>query len=264
MYNSRRVSRLRRLGRLVQYRVARLRASRVTVIPPHGDAHPGHFEVGLVIVTYNRPDYLRRTLDHLAQSRLDRTIVAIVDDASSSAETRQLVRDCSLGQTPIVKLFRTQRRGYAIHEALQDGWDLLANQYGCPLLANVDPDTIMKPHWLQQLVAVYRRERARQGQLILTAFNSRQHPTVSEAGDVCVKASIGGLNMLFDRDLYTDLVRPNLVYEPMSEVGWDWYVVSAMRARGYPFLSLRPSLVQHIGEVGRFSRPNSHDVADDY
>jgi Glycosyl transferase family 2 len=264
MYNSAHVSRLRRLGRLVHYRVARLRPSRVTVIPPHGDAQPGPFDVGLVIATYNRPEYLRRTLDHLAHSSLDGTIVAIVDDASSSAETRQIVRECALGQTPIVKIFRTRRRGYAVHEALQDGWDLLANQYGCRLLANVDPDTIMKPDWLQRLVTVFRRERALQGPLILTAFHSRQHPTLSEADDVRVKSSIGGLNMMFDRELYSDLVRPNLVYEPMSEVGWDWYVVAAMRARGYPFLCLRPSLVQHIGEVGRFSRPDSHDVADDY
>lgn len=245
------------------HRVARLRPSRLTIIAP-ADAAPGAFDVGLVIATYNRPEYLRRTLDHLARSVLDRTIVAIVDDASASAETRRLVRECCLGSTPIVRLFRTRRRGYAVDEALRDGWDLLADQYGCPLLANLDPDTIMKPGWLQQLVAIFRRERARQGQLILTAFNSRQHPTLSEAGDHCVKGSIGGLNMMFDRDLYRDLVRPNLLYEPMAEVGWDWYVVAAMRARGYPFLALRPSLIQHIGEVGRFSRPDCHDVADDY
>lgn len=228
------------------------------------DASPGMFDVGLVIATYNRPDYLRRTLEHLAHSALDRTIVAIVDDASSSAETRHLVKDCSLGETPIVRLFRTRRRGYAVDEALRDGWDLLAHEYGCRLLANVDPDTIMKPDWLQRLIAVYQRERARQGPLILTGFNSRQHPTISENGDYCVKASIGGLNMLFDTDLYRDVVRPNLRYEPKAEVGWDWYVIASMRAHGYPFLSLRPSVLQHIGEVGRFSRPDSHDVADDY
>jgi len=240
-----------------------MRPSDVTVVTPDAVA-PGEFDVGLVIATYNRPEYLRRTLDHLAQSVLTRTIVAIVDDASSSAETRQLVRECSLGSTPVVRLFRTRRRGYAVDEALRDGWDVLANQYGCPLLANIDPDTIMRPDWLQRLVAVFRRERATEGPLIVTAFNSRQHGTLRDAADHCVKTSIGGVNMLFDRDLYHDLVRPNLIYEPMSEVGWDWHVVSAMRARGYPFLSLRPSLVQHIGEVGRFSRPECHDVADDY
>lgn len=263
MYNFERVPLLRRVGRLVHYRLARLRPSRAVVVTPDG-VQPGQCEVGLVVATYNRPAYLRRTLEHLAHSDLANTIVVIVDDASGSAETRQIVRDLSLGQTPIVKIFRTRRRGYAVHEALQDGWDLLANQYGCRLLANVDPDTIMKPDWLQRLVSVFRRERASRGPLVLTAFNSRQHPTLSEADDVCVKSSIGGLNMLFDADLYRDVVRPSLQYEPMSEVGWDWYVVAAMRARGYPFLCLRPSLVQHIGEVGRFSRPDSHDVADDY
>jgi len=257
------ITRLRRLVRLVHFRLARLRPSQVTVIRPD-DVSPGGFEIGLVIATWNRPAYLRRTLEHLAASNLANTIVAIVDDASSSAETRQIIRDLSLGTTPVVKIFRTRRRGYAVDEALRDGWDLLANEYRCRLLANVDPDTIMRPDWLQRLVAVFQRERARRPPLIITAFNSRQHDTISKAGDLCVKSSIGGLNMLFDADLYHGLVRPNLRYEPMSEVGWDWYVVAAMRAHGYPFLCLRPSLVQHIGEVGRFSRPDSHDVADDY
>ena len=257
------MNRLRRVGRLVGHRLARLRPSQVTITRPEG-ATPGRFDIGLVIATYNRPGYLRRTLEHLGHSLLGNTIVAIIDDASSSAETRQLIRDLSLGPTPIVKMFRTRRRGYAVDEALRDAWDVLANEYGCRLLANVDPDTIMKPDWLQRLVEVFYRERARQGPLIITGFNSRQHGTIAEAGDFCVKASIGGLNMLFDAGLYHEVVRPNLQYEPRSEVGWDWYVVAAMRARGYPFLSLRPSMVQHIGEVGRFSRPESHDVADDY
>jgi len=257
------IARFRRVTRLLLYRLARLRPTPVTVIRPEGVV-PRRFDIGLVITTWNRPLYLRRTLEHLAHSVLTNTIVAIVDDASSSAETRQLVRDLSLGATPVVKVFRLRRRGYAVHEALRDGWDLLAHEYGCRLLANVDPDTIMKPDWLQRLVEVCDRESARQGPLIITGFNSREHDTIREAGDYCVKSSIGGLNMLFDAALYRDVVRPSLQYEPMSEVGWDWYVVASMRARGYPFLCLRPSVVQHIGEVGRFSRPERHDVADDY
>ncbi len=255
------ITRLRRLGRLVRYRLARLRPSHADVIRPDGS---GPFQVGLVIATWNRPAYLRRMLDHLSASDLTHTIVAIVDDASSSEETRRLVRDFSMDATPVVKIFRMRRRGYAVDEALRDGWDLLADEYGCRLLANVDPDTIMKPDWLQRLVELFDRERARQGPLIVTGFNSRAHGTIREDEDFWVKSSIGGLNMLFDAALYRDVVRPNLRYEPMSEVGWDWYVVAAMRARGYPFLCLRPSRVQHIGEVGRFSRLGNHDVADDY
>ncbi len=258
------MNRLRRIQRLVHHRLARLRPATRTIIAPEGAA-PGRYEVGLAIAAYNRPEYLRRMLEHLERSVLDHTIVAIVDDASASADTRQLIRDLSLGSTPIVKIFRTRRRGYAVHEALRDAWDVLADEYGCRLLANVDSDTIMKPEWLQRLVEVFRRERARQGPLIVTGFNSRQHHEIMEtAADYRRKSSIGGLNMLFDAGLYRQVVRPGLQYEPMSQVGWDWYVVGRMRALGYPLLSLTPSVVQHIGVVGQFSRVGAYDVADDY
>lgn len=257
------ITRLRRAGRLVHYRLSRLRRSRVTIIRPDGAAAGGN-EIGLAIATYNRPDYLRRMLEHLGRSGLQDTIVALVDDASSSGETTRLVRDVSLGPTPIVRIFRTRRRGYGVDEALRDAWDVLANEYGCRLLANVDSDTVMKPEWLERLVDVFHRERARQGPLIVTGFNARQHDVIAEAGDFCLKASIGGLNMLFDAGLYHEVIRPNLRYEPMGEVGWDWHVVARMRERGYPLLCVRPSVVQHIGAVGRFSHAGGYDVADDY
>ena len=258
------MNRLRRIQRLVSYRLAQLRAAKRTIITP-ADAVPGGYDIGLVIATYNRPEYLRQMFTSLAHSVLDNTIVAIVDDASSSVGTRQLIRDLSLGSTPIVRIFRTPRRGYSVHEALRDGWDVLAHDYGCRLLANVDADTIMKPEWLHRLVEVFRRERGRQGPLIVTGFNSHQHNEIVEmAADYCRKSSIGGLNMLFDADLYREVVRPALRYEPMSQVGWDWHVVGQMQARGYPLLCVRPSMVQHIGAVGQFSRPGQYDVADDY
>lgn len=257
------MNRLRRLQRLARYQVERLLPMKATIVRPEGDV-PGRHEIGLAVAAYNRPEYLRRTLKELAGSVLDNTIVAIVDDASSLPETRQLINDLSLGSTPIVRIFRTRRRGYAIDEALRTAWDVLAYEYGCRLLANVDSDVIMKPDWLRRLVDVFQRERERQGPLIVTGFNSRQHPSFGTALDYCRKRSIGGLNMLFDAGLYNEVIRPSLRYEPMGEVGWDWYVVKEMRARDYPMLCLRPSVVQHIGATGRFSTPESYDVADDY
>jgi cellulose synthase/poly-beta-1,6-N-acetylglucosamine synthase-like glycosyltransferase len=255
--------RLRQIQRRLQDRLVRLRPSKTTIIRPEGAA-PGSFQIGLVIPAHNRPEYLGRMLEHLAASVLDNAIVAIVDDASSSAATRDLIRHVSLGDVPVVRVFRTPHRGYSVHEALRDGWDLLAGEYKCRLLVNLDSDTVMKPEWLQRLVTVFRRERAAQGPLIVTGFNTRQHGVISDAPDFRVKSSIGGLNMCFDAELYRAVVRPNLRYEAASEVGWDWYVVREMRARGYPFLCVRPSVIQHVGIVGRFSRPDSHDVADDY
>jgi len=257
------MNRLLRIGQWMSKRLSLLRPMTVTIVRPDV-ASLGARTIGLAIATYNRPEYVRRMFEHLRQSSLDDAIVAVIDDASSSAETRQLIHDLSLGSTPIVRIFRTRRRGFAVDETLRFAWDLLAGEYGCTLLGNIDSDTIMKPAWLQRLVEVFRRERARQGPLIMTGFNSPTHSVLAEAGDYCLKSSLGGLNMLFDADLYREVVRPNMRYDPMSQTGWDLHVVNRTRELGYPLLCLRPSVIQHIGVVGRFSSAGSYDVADDY
>lgn len=254
---------LGRMSRLAHHRLAQLRPSLHTVIRP-ANAVPGQYRIGLAITAYNRPQYLRRMLDHLRASVLNDTIVAIVDDASTSPETRQLVRDLSLASTPVVKIFRERRRGFAVHEALRDAWDLLVDEYHCPLVTNLDSDVIMKPEWLERVTTLFLRERARLGPLIVTGFHSRDTPIISEEGDYCIKLAVGGPHMFFDASLYRDVVRPNLRYEPTTEVGWDHFVVDQMYALGYPLLAVRPSVVQHIGAVGRFSSPEKYDVADDY
>jgi hypothetical protein len=79
-----------------------------------------------------------------------------------------------------------------------------------------------------------------------------------------VKESIGGVNVLFEADLFDSLIAPNLRYEEPLQIGWDWLVVRAVVQKGYPLLCTKPSVVQHIGRVGRFSFFVQFDQALDF
>lgn len=257
-------SRVERVLRVVRHTWARCRPMRRVVVRP--DIRPdGSRTVGVVVTVRDRPEYFGPMLEHLAHSALDRAIVAVVDDASRSAQVRHLCASWTPPGVPVVGIRRTVRRLFSVDEALRDGWDLLADEYGCTTLCNIDADTIMKPDWLERLVGVFMRERPRRGPLILTGFNSGAHADILEHGkDLVRKRTIGGVNMCFDVELYRTLVRHHLRYDPSTQVGWDWHVVNAMLERDYPLLCLRPSVIQHVGAHGQFSRPEQYDVAIDY
>jgi glycosyltransferase involved in cell wall biosynthesis len=222
-------------------------------------------ETGLVIPTFNRPDYLRTSLESLRNSRLEGVLVVIVDDASSEPETLETVKSLTLPHVPVIKIFKRRRKGFAAHESVRMGWDLLSGRYGCRFLCCLDADTLVKPDWLIRMRSLFDRERPRRGPLIVTGFNAQPHPVLSEGVDFYLKKVVGGISMFFDREMYRDVVRPNLKLEPATGVGWDWHVIYEMERRGYPFLCTKPSVVQHIGCRGVYSTAaGGYDVALDY
>lgn len=223
------------------------------------------YEIGLVIPTCNRPDYLRTCFASLQQSRLENVIVVVVDDASHIQETVDLVRSFSMPDVPVVKILKQQWQDFAVHDSLRIGWDFSFTSFNCRYLCNLDSDTIVKIDWFNRLRDLYRRERPKRGPIIVTGFNSNRHPVLGEGDDYYLKETIGGLNMLFDLPLYQKIIRPNLKYEMDTQVGWDWFVVGAMQKMEYPILCIKPSVIQHIGKLGRFSNlSNGYDVALDF
>lgn len=217
------------------------------------------YQIGLVMTTYNRPDYLERCLASLAQSRFSQTLLLLVDDASDDLRTLEMIRAFNPPTIPVLKAFRQQKEGCAMYENLRYGWDLLCSQYECTYLANLDPDTIVRKEWLSKIHALYEQQRVN-GSLILTGFNAHQHPILRTSQQYYHKKSLGGLNFFFDVSLYEQIVCPSLV-----GIDWDWRVVAAMDKQKYPILCTRPSVIQHIGREGFWSGKHGvYDFAIDY
>jgi glycosyltransferase involved in cell wall biosynthesis len=206
------------------------------------------FEIGIVIMTWNRPRYLERCLASLARSRLRDTVVAIVDDGSDDPNTLDLIRDFDLPGVPVARLMIGVHEHFLLHENLRLGWDYLIDRWRGRYLANLDSDAIVVPEWLERLRDLYLQHRDGNPHLIVSGFNGAvYHPARSVHEDHVVKPTLSGLNMFFDRAAYDDFVRDAL--QPY----WDWQVVKAMQKRSAEFLVTRPSVVQHIGLRGLFS-----------
>jgi hypothetical protein len=234
--------------------------------------------VGVVVTAFGRPLSLLRTLHDLRNSTLDDAVVAVVDDGSVDVVTPAIVSAFTIPSVrvlsvlrptkplraatyllPVVGRFYRDLSTFTVHEALQAGFDtLLTVEPTLQLLVNVDGDLRLRRDWLTRLRALHTRERARRGPLIATGFHAPNHPVVEVHDDFVVKASVGGANLAFDVDVYRDVVRPQLALH------WDWRVCAEMQRRGWPLLCTRPSVVQHAGRVGRFSRRGQFDHAEDF
>jgi hypothetical protein len=241
--------------------------------PPSATTHRAQVPtIGLVICTFNRPELLRATLASLETTTLPtNTVVALVDDGSTDLETRQLIHAFALDTCPVHKIYRVAHDGFGVHDSLRIGWDYLHERYGLSYFVNLDSDTVLRREWLVKSLELFQRERARRGPLLVTGFHTTRHPIVEVAADHYRKASCGGVHMLFDGTLYEEVIRPSLRQDADPDHGWDWQVVDAMRSRGYPCLCTRPSVLQHIGMYGQYSRgrhwlsgKRRWDSADDF
>lgn len=216
--------------------------------------------IGVVVTSFDRPRYLRRMLRSLADTTLTSpTTVVFVDDGSQRRRTIHLLMDFKMPNARVFKILRPRVSDFGVHECLRIGWDFLLQECDCRYLANLDSDALVTNDWLTRLERLYAEQRAQRGPLLVTGFNTRNHPVLSWQENYCLKATCGGINLFFDEPFYREIVRPAL-----HASGWDWAVMRALHAAGYPLVCCRPSVVQHIGARGFNSSPKQHDFADDF
>lgn len=210
---------------------------------------------GVVVTTYNRPQYLKRMLDSLRDADLNRVFLLCVDDGSD-AETRNLINEFPLWSAIVQK---TQNRG--ICHSLRTGFDMLIAN-GCNVLMNLDPDVIVKPNFVQAVQAIMSDS-------ISSGFNTLscdtktkkpRHDILYAFSDHYTKRSIGGVNMCMSIHNYRRIVLPNLV----NDQRWDWMVSQQMKRMNKFFRVTRPSVIEHIGEESTFADRSNHDQSADF
>jgi len=217
-------------------------------------------KAGLLITTFNRPEYLSECLDsvrNIVQFEGDELLILIVDDASTDPETLSLIADFQVPYAEVRKMRLPQNKG--ISHALRIGFNYLF-ALGCQNVINLDADAIVKPEFIEVLT----RLKSLYPNYIISGFNTQsvdpktgcvRHKTVSSFGDNCLKKSIGGINMLIDEKQYKTIVLAAL----KMPGHWDWNVCK--RTDG--FIVSTPSVVQHIG-IAKGINMNNPDVAFDF
>lgn len=221
-------------------------------------------KVGILVCTYNRPGYLEVCLDSLNVADLPADCeVVIVDDGSTDEETIRLLRES--GHTVILN-----NKNQSIKHSLLLGCDFLFDVKGCDVITNLDSDAIVKPNFLTVLLDLKKRFY---GQLI-TGFNcltrnrdgSERHKVLMAGDDFNMKKSVGGVNMMFDKEQYRKWIKPALMKCLQFSGNWDHQSCIAASKETQGVICSVPSVVQHIGVESSMGHGivEAPDVADDF
>ena len=232
-------------------------------IAQHESFQNNRYRYGLVLCCYNRPQYLKKTLDSLQKSNLNNCILCIIDDDSKDVRTKRLIRDFDIENVRIIK--HTNKYNIGIHNSLLKGFDIVYPL--CQYLVNIDSDVIMKPDWLQKLDHSYLDyKKIFKKECIVTGFNcvnSCQHKIIKRYPSFYVKKSIGGINMYFHTSLYLNQIRKILLSSKKKRSNWDWKVVSFAHKNNINLIATKPSVIQHIGTYG-LNSSGRYDIAEDF
>lgn len=212
--------------------------------------------IGLLINTYNRPQYLEKCIASIRKANLDGVFILVVDDCSTDRRVFQMLNGF---------LIHRMDQNKSIRYTLEVGYDFLFGQ-GCDIVINLDADAIVHPDFVPRLVELHKQFPDK----IITGFNSLvigRHPIFEQHPTYCVKKSCGGINMLVTKQMYNQVVLPALKSAQKSRGHWDDVVSEKVRKSGGTFICTTPSVVQHIGfnsAMGHHANPDyAHDFEGD-
>jgi hypothetical protein len=211
--------------------------------------------IGIVITVFNRPKYLRQTLDSILASSIPTTnfLVVVVNDASTNLEIPNILDEYSkkFSQFHVI----TNKTNKHVWKSLPIGLDYLFLK-NTDIMMNLDSDAIVRKDWLEKIIDLHKEYPTS----IISGFNTtRNHPIGSERPTCYTKVSAGGINYVFRWGDYLSIIRPAF----LRDSSWDWGVCDAIKEKGRELLITKPSVIQHIGVESTLGHHNI-DVADDF
>lgn len=199
--------------------------------------------------TFNRLDYLKPCFDTVNTTVLLNNTFAkfnIVDDASND-ETKQFITQYNFTCfSEVNKDFLAVKSEGVCELNLLKWWAIdFDNNYD--LFCVLDSDTIVNKEWLIKIQTLYNEQKQNYRYLIVSSFDTKNHKIISKHPGFVRKKSIGGINMLFDRKTFMDIVKPCLNVSPVS---WDWQVVNKInQVSNSAMLVTTPSYINHLGKI---------------
>lgn len=212
----------------------------------------------LVIPTYNRPIYLKKTLDSLTQALSGlkgEVMVVISDDGSTDPKVEQLSKFFS--QYHFLTEFRTGKNVGVAGNLLRGIEGALADFNQPPeSIVTLDSDFMVKPQFLCSLWDLLAQVGS--PDTIITGFNATSHPIITQRDGYAIKQSIGGGSLCCTLEAYRRHIKPNLI-----DAMWDWRMVQTVNRVSGKLICITPSICQHIGMVSVMNHPHA-DVAMDF
>lgn len=210
-------------------------------------------KIGLVITVHERPEYLDQTLKSLSHSYFpDDTEIFMVNDNSKDPATNKIFGEFNLPNIKITKT--TNSKSQNMFFGLRTGWEYFCSK-NFDILTNLDSDAIVKPYWLPILLQLHKLFP----DTIVSGFNTHHHPILDTFEKYYTKQTIGGINCLFNKEVYKRLVSVSL-----KNIQWDWKMCEQMHAENKKFIVAKPSVIQHIGMFSTLRDHTRKDIAEDW
>jgi len=209
-------------------------------------------QIILLIRSYNRPEYLEKTLSSVLSSDIDICVKRyIFDDCSDDNNVIQLLSNKDyiyVKGKEFIPLRRKKNLG--CKESYIEALNYIKKIYSESnfLICTIDNDVIVKPDFISVIKEEYYKayEKYKTFDILLTGFNpTNAHVNmIEDNGSYYRKTSIGGVNFIFHIK-FIDFIIDN-----WSIGDSDWGVVNKMNDCDMPICCLKKSVVNHIGCIG--------------
>lgn len=213
-------------------------------------------KVAILLTTYNRPEYLKTTIDSLNKADLSDVDVLVVDDRSTDHDTINLIQQFK-------HIINDSNR--SIRYSLLTGFNHLFD-IGYEVVINLDSDVLVRNDFVSVLLNLHNKFPNK----LITGFNCNtlslhghvRHHVVSSGDGYNVKKSVGGVNMLVTKDTYNKFVKPALERTLLEGGNWDNEACKLTDG----VICAVPSVIQHIGYNSSMGHTGVEppDVADDF
>lgn len=212
------------------------------------------FDLGLVIPTHNRPDYLKYVLYTLKHSNISsKKVVILIFDDNSNENTCELISRFTMDNVPIIRIFTNRICGLVTNSgttilpgsvfpfSIRYGMEILFT-LGAKYVMNNDSDSIFSKNWLDKTIDTL--ESIKDPYYILAGFKCQQryHRIKQNNPVLPTLESFGGVNFTIHKDMFFNHVK-HLIYD----YSFDWKLVDQCKHNNIPMYLSTPSIVQHIG-----------------
>lgn len=231
-------------------------------------------KLGIVLCTYNRPEYLHETIQSIQRADIPRdTVFIIVDDHSDNEDTHKIIGGfvywCMNDSRNLKTEFVKKDKRVNISDSIQIGFNL-AFTGGCDVAMNLDSDALVRNDFIERILEIQDVFK----DSITTGF----HCTTKNANGTerhkiemwdhvvgfCTKKSVGGINMCFNSEVWYKYVRPVVIECSTKGGNWDHKVCIAMEKDGINIKCVVPSVIQHIGFDSAMNHTEQPDTADTF
>jgi len=219
-------------------------------------------DIILLVRSYQRPNFLRQSLESLIYSDIDLCKKRyIYDDCSEDPWTKKVLSDPKyINSTP--KGFELIK-GYTnvgVKQSYVDALDYISSEE-FDIVITVDNDIVVKPDFVNVLVSEFKKAvvKYKRLEILLTGFNpTNAHLNkIEDCGTFYRKYSCGGVNFVFHK-LFLNFISDSW------DKGEDNSVMNIMSTMNLPLCCLKNSVLNHMGSVGIHADGNTWDTDENF